>query len=419
MGDNSGFILPPKHVESQHDFHDLQLVRETELSRLTMAVRGGRRWMLKSLPERLRDDAMHQALQQKEYDILCRLSHPSIVSVVEMADVPTLGRCIVMEYVDGITLDELHADKKTRRHLALRLAEAVAYIHSHQVVHRDLKPTNIMVTHNGTNIKIIDFGLADTDAHTILKQPAGTPGYMSVEQQMESRPDVRNDIYSLGILFCQLHLGLPYRKLLSHMTCSLDRRTSNMDEVMRMMAQAERKPSLYLLFFVAMLCVVSVSFYLFLINSETTALDANICPAETLTVEPDTMRNIHLESAQTISAPIQTAVTSLPTEGHAGTTKSAEANCSEVALVRRGKTLLDAYLQQHHFEEMADTIQIPGPGMTTLGEIFLKAQAMVMQYADTCSADADVQQNVRKQVDEYIVYKYWRPYHGRVQKILN
>lgn len=418
MGHESGFITPPQHADSRNDYHDLQPVSETQLSLLTMAVRDGRRWMLKSLPQQLQDSAMHRALQQKEYDILCRLSHPAIVSVVEMADVPTLGRCIVMEYVDGVTLDALRADTKTRRHLARQLAEAVAYIHAHQVVHRDLKPTNIMVTHNGRNIKIIDFGLADTDAHTILKQPAGTPGYMSAEQQAESRPDVRNDIYSLGIIFGQMHLGWPYRRLLSCMTCPLERRVPNMDEVMRMMAHADKKPVRLLLLFAVVLCLGTIGLYSVLIKSGKTPFSDTTPPTEIPVTEPDTTRHELPADILPADNPTQTitetsSATSTPTEAHDESTK--HTGSSAEALVQRGKTLLDAYLQQQHFKEMADTIQIPGPNMIMVGEIFGKAQSMVNTFADTCSADANVQEMVRKQVDEYIVAKYWRSYFERVK----
>ena len=72
------------------------------------------------------------------------------------------------------------------------------------MLYRDLKPENILVTRNGENIKLIDFGLADTDGHAVLKQPAGTPRYMSPEQKVKAEADARNDIYSLGIIMEQM-----------------------------------------------------------------------------------------------------------------------------------------------------------------------------------------------------------------------
>ena len=87
------------------------------------------------------------------------------------------------------------------RRVVVEIAEALAFIHRQQVVHRDLKSQNIMITHNGHYVKLIDFGLADTDSHAILKQPAGTLRYMAPEQAQQTQADVRNDIYSLGVIF--------------------------------------------------------------------------------------------------------------------------------------------------------------------------------------------------------------------------
>jgi len=97
--------------------------------------------------------------------------------------------------------------RHSRVEIARQLLSAIGYVHSKQIVHRDLKPSNIIITHNGENFKIIDFGLADTDAHCICKQPAGTVRFMSPEQMSSSVADVRNDIYSIGVILEELRLG--------------------------------------------------------------------------------------------------------------------------------------------------------------------------------------------------------------------
>ena len=132
-----------------------------------------------------------------------QLQHPLVVSVYSLEEVSGLGLCIVMEWIDGMTLGEWLKKKDNtlsqRRYMADMLSEALAYIHSRQTQHRDLKPSNIMVTHNGLHMKLIDFGLSDTDSHAILKAPAGTEGYMA--------PDGPSDIYSLGCILRELRLG--------------------------------------------------------------------------------------------------------------------------------------------------------------------------------------------------------------------
>lgn len=94
-----------------------------------------------------------------------------------------LGLCIVMEYVDGISLKELMIQGKLTQPLAYKfireLCEALHYIHSKQLVHKDLKPENIIITHNGYNVKLIDFGLSDRDDYDTLKIPAGTKKYLA------------------------------------------------------------------------------------------------------------------------------------------------------------------------------------------------------------------------------------------------
>lgn len=105
------------------------------------------------------------------------------------------------------------------------------YIHARQIVHRDLKPSNILVTHNNRNVKIIDFGLSDTDYYTILKEPAGTQSYMSPEQQVGNTPDVRNDIYSLGIILMNLNLGKSYHRIIKRCIAPIEQRFSDIDQL--------------------------------------------------------------------------------------------------------------------------------------------------------------------------------------------
>ena len=190
-----------------HHFTNIEVIRCTEHNILAKAKRYGRWWMLKAIRTEETKQTVFQQMLRKELEILMQMQYPNIVQATGMEFVETLGMCIVMEYVDGIQLDEwLNSpkSKENRFRLAEELLKAVEYIHTSGTVHRDLKPSNIMVTRNGENIKLIDFGLADNDHIAILKHPAGTPKYMSPEQAVNSIPDIRNDIYSLGIILQQL-----------------------------------------------------------------------------------------------------------------------------------------------------------------------------------------------------------------------
>ncbi len=198
----SGFVKPDNVIHTTL-FTDFSTVPSRGYSLLLRAKRHGRWWMLKGLKEQYRQDAIYQVLLQKEYEITSQLQHPMVVSAFSFEEVEGLGPCIVMEWIDGITLKEWLAQGKhslkQRRHVADMLMEALAYIQSRQTQHRDLKPSNIMLTHDGQHLKLIDFGLSDTNSHAILKAPAGTEGYMA--------PDGPSDIYSLGCILGELHLG--------------------------------------------------------------------------------------------------------------------------------------------------------------------------------------------------------------------
>lgn len=206
----SGDIVDP-FAGIDRKFSDVSVIHTSESNVVSRGKRYGRWWVLKGIVPEKASQTLHRIRLRKELEVMMQLSHPGIVSAVGLESVNG-SECIVMEYVDGVTLGEwlkTRPQKKHRVAVAYHLIEAVAYIHSKNIVHRDLKPENILVTHNGNNVKIIDFGLADTDSHAILKQPAGTRHYISPEQEKTDTPDVRNDIYSLGVILQQMQLGHP------------------------------------------------------------------------------------------------------------------------------------------------------------------------------------------------------------------
>ena len=98
--------------------------------------------------------------------------------------------------------------------IILQLMNAMEYMHSRQIIHRDLKPSNIMITHTGQHVKIIDFGLSDSDAFCILKHSAGTTGYIAPEQFMpDAKAEPRTDIFSLGIVIEEIATTIGDKKL--------------------------------------------------------------------------------------------------------------------------------------------------------------------------------------------------------------
>ena len=188
-------------------------------TRLFAATRYGKRYMLKCLKEDFLLTPIYQQAIVKEFEIGLQLEHPYICRTFAMERFAGMGYTIVMEQVDGDTLQTLIDEKRLSSELAFRIVsqmmDALDYIHSKQIVHRDIKPANIMVTHMGKNVKIIDFGLSDSDLFGVLKMPAGTYRYLAPEQLLEGAvAEPGADIYSLGMVMEDMAKATGSKKLL-------------------------------------------------------------------------------------------------------------------------------------------------------------------------------------------------------------
>ncbi len=176
---------------------------------------------VKTLREDLARDQTFQARFRREAQSAASLNHPSIVAVYDTGEdnsgsshVPF----IVMEYVDGRTIrDLLRDDRRLLPERALEITDGVLraldYSHRNGIVHRDIKPGNVMLTRSG-EIKVMDFGIARAvaDSQATMTQTAqviGTAQYLSPEQARGERVDFRSDLYSVGCLLYELLTGRP------------------------------------------------------------------------------------------------------------------------------------------------------------------------------------------------------------------
>jgi len=176
---------------------------------------------IKTLRADLARDQIFQARFRREAQSAASLNHPSIVAVYDTGEDMATGvpvPYIVMEYVDGRTVrDLLQEGHRLLPERSLEIIDGVlrALDYSHQagIVHRDIKPGNVMVTRNG-DVKVMDFGIARamSDAQATMTQTAqviGTAQYLSPEQARGERVDSRSDLYSTGCLLYELLTGRP------------------------------------------------------------------------------------------------------------------------------------------------------------------------------------------------------------------
>ena len=149
-----------------------------------------------------------------ESQAVAMLSHPNIVSVYDVST-SVMADYIVMELIEGITLKQYMKKKgvlnwKETLHFAMQIAKALEHAPGKGIVHRDIKPHNVMVLKNGS-VKVMDFGIARliSKGNTLTKEALGSVHYISPEQAKGGRVDNRSDIYSLGVVMYEMMTGRP------------------------------------------------------------------------------------------------------------------------------------------------------------------------------------------------------------------
>ncbi|XP_074527519.1 serine/threonine-protein kinase 36 isoform X2 [Halichoeres trimaculatus] len=197
-----------------NSYHVLELVGEGSFGRVHKGRKRftGQVVALKFMPKVNRSERELRSLK-KEIEILRGLQHPNIVQLYDSFETET-EVVVVTEYAEGqlfqILEDDGHLPESQVREIACQLVSALYYLHFHRILHRDMKPQNILLGKNGV-VKLCDFGFARAMSVStlVLTSIKGTPLYMSPEQVEEKPYDHTADLWSLGCILYELHTGAP------------------------------------------------------------------------------------------------------------------------------------------------------------------------------------------------------------------
>ncbi|MDR0293306.1 MAG: Stk1 family PASTA domain-containing Ser/Thr kinase [Oscillospiraceae bacterium] len=164
---------------------------------------------VKILKEEYARDADFRRRFHAESQAVAMLSHPNIMAVYDVSRTKEL-EYIVMELIDGITLKQYMQRKgllswREGLHFAIQIVKALSHAHSRGIIHRDIKPHNIMILRDGS-VKVADFGIARfaSKQNTLTQEALGSVHYISPEQARGSHIDARSDIYSVGVVLYEM-----------------------------------------------------------------------------------------------------------------------------------------------------------------------------------------------------------------------
>lgn len=187
-----------------YGFGDFKLLKTTAYASLYLVVKSGKRFFVKTTKDK---SEWQERLLRREYELGLSAEHPNIVHVYTIEEIEPYGLAMVMEYVDGRTLGDYLAEKpslKERKRIFDELLMAVEYLHKRSMVHNDIKPDNILVSYSSNTLRLVDFGLADSDAEYALRTLGCTLRYASPELRDRGEVDARSDIYSLGVVMSEV-----------------------------------------------------------------------------------------------------------------------------------------------------------------------------------------------------------------------
>ena len=222
----------------------------------------GKLHFLKRLKPEVAGDIRYQEALRKEFETGYQLEHPNLVRYISLDD-----DYILMEYVDGETLStrlatqpDYFRNRKNTDKFLHQLLDVVGYLHSHQVLHLDLKPDNILLTRIGSDVKLIDLGCCYTD--TFPDTTGRTVAFAAPEQLTGGVVDVRTDIYAIGrILECLPNHNI-YNKVIAR--CTAPDPTTRYQTISDLQdALSARRPHTFWPVLMLLVVVLSIGYFIF------------------------------------------------------------------------------------------------------------------------------------------------------------
>lgn len=225
-----------------------------------LKARSGTKFVI--LKAAVHPDSMSTGILRREYELCRTLSHPCIVNTLGFEEHSPAGPAIVMEYIDGISLDDFVSGCPTiaQRKSALHdILDGIDYLHHRGILHNDLKPDNIIVTHNGV-ARIIDFGLSSSDDSIYKGYIGGSDGYSAPEILNGGTPaGAASDIYSTGLLIRLLFNDDRFASITEKCTDMLpERRYQSIPELRNALSARSCRPRLFAACAIAVIAITAV-----------------------------------------------------------------------------------------------------------------------------------------------------------------